>query len=77
VADYGDVIALADDAAAFARACRAALHETTADRERRLSAISGRQGWDRIAAEMHGLIRGVPVAAGVEVPCPTATVLQW
>jgi glycosyltransferase involved in cell wall biosynthesis len=61
VADYGDVVALADDAAAFASACRVAARQTSADRERRLRAISGRQEWDRIAAEMDRLIRGVPV----------------
>jgi glycosyltransferase involved in cell wall biosynthesis len=63
VADYGDVVALAEDAAGFAAACRVALREASADRQRRFSAISGRQEWDRIAAEIHGLIRGVSVAA--------------
>jgi hypothetical protein len=62
VADYGDVVALADDGGQFAAACRVALRETSADRQRRLAAISGRQEWDRIAADMDALIRSWPAA---------------
>jgi glycosyltransferase involved in cell wall biosynthesis len=62
VADYGDVVTLAENAAGFAAACRLVVRQTSEDRERRLRAISGRQEWDRIAAEMDKLIRGVPIA---------------
>jgi glycosyltransferase involved in cell wall biosynthesis len=57
VADYGGVVHLADDAAAFAAGCRQVVTDSAAERERRIRHIKKRQEWDNIAATMHGLIR--------------------
>jgi len=58
VADYDDVVHLADDAAGFAAACRHVLGHSRAERDRRLRPIARRHEWDVIAAEMAALIKG-------------------
>ena len=51
VADYGDVVHLADDGREFAAACRAALAEPRpCERDRRVRGRRRRQEWDTIAA---------------------------
>ncbi|MFI6513885.1 glycosyltransferase [Streptosporangium sp. NPDC050855] len=56
VADYGDVVHFADNAAGFARACREVVRHSAADRDRHLRPIRRRQEWDVIAASMAALI---------------------
>jgi glycosyltransferase involved in cell wall biosynthesis len=56
VADYSDVVHLADDGAQFATACRTVLgHDLTA-RDRRVRPLQARQEWDVIAASMARLL---------------------
>jgi glycosyltransferase involved in cell wall biosynthesis len=52
VADWSDVVSLADDGAQFAQACRDLLDEPPSDRDRHLSSLRRRYDWDTIAAEM-------------------------
>jgi len=52
VADFADVVELADDAEAFAAACTLALSEHASDRERRIAPLLERLHWDTIADEM-------------------------
>ncbi len=61
VADYGDVVALAQNGAAFAAACRQAEQQHTPARQRRIRAVLKSQEWDSIAAAMDRLIDGVRV----------------
>lgn len=68
-ADFAGVVALADGAAGFAAACRAALAEDPEARAARVAPLLGRSTWDAIAADMDDLItRAVvgrhPAAAG-------------
>jgi glycosyltransferase involved in cell wall biosynthesis len=57
VADYSDVVLLADDALSFAHRCRQALREAGTDEwEARVAPIVERQTWDSIAASMSSLI---------------------
>jgi glycosyltransferase involved in cell wall biosynthesis len=57
VADYGDVVAFADDAAQFAAACRSTLcGERRRVTDQRLRAVVQRREWDTIASEMAQLI---------------------
>jgi glycosyltransferase involved in cell wall biosynthesis len=67
VADYGEVVRLADDAPGFAEACRESVGETGTRRDRQLLALLHRHEWDTIAETMAGLIdRCAPL------PQPTA-----
>jgi glycosyltransferase involved in cell wall biosynthesis/beta-glucosidase/6-phospho-beta-glucosidase/beta-galactosidase len=52
VADYEGVVSLVDGAAAFADACRAALHECTEQRDRGARVLARRHEWDTIAQQM-------------------------
>ena len=63
VADYADVVHLADDGAQFAAACREVLTHPLAERDRRVQPIQARQEWDYIAAEMAKLLDEHPGAA--------------
>jgi glycosyltransferase involved in cell wall biosynthesis len=56
VADYADVVHLADDGAGFAAACRTVLQHDPADRDRRVRPLQARQEWDHIAASMARLL---------------------
>ncbi len=65
VADYDEVVHLADDGRQFAAACREVLQHAGADRDRRLRPIQARQEWDTIAAAMSDLLAAVPAPARV------------
>jgi glycosyltransferase involved in cell wall biosynthesis len=56
VADYADVVHLADDGPSFAAACRAVLTSDPAARDRRVRPLQRRQEWDAIAAGMAALL---------------------
>jgi glycosyltransferase involved in cell wall biosynthesis len=55
VADFSDVVALEDDAAGVAAACRRLLTRSTVDRER-VAGVVARHDWDEIAEEMADVI---------------------
>jgi beta-glucosidase/6-phospho-beta-glucosidase/beta-galactosidase len=56
VADYSDVVHLADDGVEFAAACREVVGHRRADRDRRVRPIQERQEWDYIAGAMATLL---------------------
>jgi glycosyltransferase involved in cell wall biosynthesis len=56
VADYADVVHLADDGAAFAAACREVVTHELSDRDRKAKPIQRRQEWDYIATAMSRLL---------------------
>lgn len=56
VADYSDVVHLADGGAEFAAACREVLTHAVAERDRRVRPIQARQEWDYIATAMAKLL---------------------
>lgn len=56
VTDYGHVVALADDAAGFATACRQALDHEAHHHHARCRPILDWHHWDRIAERMAGII---------------------
>jgi len=56
VSDFGRVVHLADDGAAFAAACRTVLHHSRAARDAVVAPIESRHEWDTIAAGMAGLL---------------------
>ena len=56
VADYADVVHLADEPAGFAAACRRALAGDATERARRVAPLLERARWDAIAARMEELI---------------------
>jgi glycosyltransferase involved in cell wall biosynthesis len=56
VADYADVVHLADDGAEFAAACREVVTHKCSDRDRKVKPIQARQEWDYIAASMSRLL---------------------
>jgi UDP-galactopyranose mutase len=56
VADYSDVVHLADDGQAFAAACRAVVRDDLVARDRRVRPLRERQEWDVIAASMARLL---------------------
>ncbi len=70
VADYADVVHLADDGPGFAAACRAVLGHDVGDRDRRARPLQHRQEWDVIAASMAALLDdpGTAAAPGAEEP---------
>jgi glycosyltransferase involved in cell wall biosynthesis len=56
VADYADVVHLADDGAEFAAACREVVTHERSDRDRKAKPIQARQEWDYIAAAMSRML---------------------
>ncbi len=60
VADYDEVVHLADDGPGFVDACREVLRHAREDRDRRLRPIQDRQEWDTIASAMSSLLAAVP-----------------
>ncbi len=56
VADYTEVVHLADTGAEFAAACREVVTHQVADRDRRVRPIQARQEWDHIASAMATLL---------------------
>jgi glycosyltransferase involved in cell wall biosynthesis len=56
VADYADVVHLADDGAEFAAACREVVTHEVSERDRKAKPIQRRQEWDYIAASMSRLL---------------------
>jgi glycosyltransferase involved in cell wall biosynthesis len=62
VADYGDVVHLAVDAAGFAAACSKAIGPVSPARQRRTKALLRSQEWDSIAAAMEEHIADVQLA---------------
>jgi glycosyltransferase involved in cell wall biosynthesis len=56
VADYADLVHLADDGAEFAAACREVVTHEVTDRDRKAKPIQARQEWDYIAASMSRLV---------------------
>jgi len=67
VADYADVVHLADDGDAFAEACRKVVLDDCSARDRRVRPLQARQEWDHIAESMAALIDAVDVGAAAEV----------
>jgi len=65
VADYGDVVHLADDGAGFAAACREVLRQDPQARDRRLRTLQLRHEWDHIAATMADLLDAAGRGSGV------------
>jgi glycosyltransferase involved in cell wall biosynthesis len=63
VGDYGDVVHLADDGAAFATACRTVVLDDCDLRDRRVRPLQARQEWDYIAESMAELIDTARAAA--------------
>jgi glycosyltransferase involved in cell wall biosynthesis len=63
VADHRRVVALAEDGATFAAACRGARRRHPGSRSE-VEALLRRQTWDAIASRMVDLIEGVPSAVG-------------
>ena len=64
VADFAEVVALRDDAAGFAAACRALLDRSPADRQR-VARIVAQNDWDQIARKMENTVfRGEDADAG-------------
>jgi glycosyltransferase involved in cell wall biosynthesis len=63
VADYGEVVHLADDGAAFAAACRKVAQDDRGARDRRVRPLQARQEWDHIAESMAALIEATRAAA--------------
>jgi glycosyltransferase involved in cell wall biosynthesis len=70
VADHADVVALADDAAGFAAACRAALEDDDARRAARAGSLLERNDWDAIAARIDALIDGAVAGAPLDDRTP-------
>jgi len=68
VADYGQDVALADDADGFAAACTAALAEDPEERRQRVAPILRLHHWDAIAARMEALVEAAPARALQSVP---------
>jgi glycosyltransferase involved in cell wall biosynthesis len=69
VADYADVVHLADDGDEFAAACREVVTHEVSERDRKAKPIQRRQEWDYIAASMSRLLAEhttVPEYAEVE-----------
>ena len=64
VADYAEVVRLADDAAGFAAACRAALAEDAAARDRRAQPLLARYHWGAIAEQMAAVMDGARLRGG-------------
>jgi len=62
VADYSEVVHLAEDAEGFARACRAVVEHDVQARDRRARPLQARQEWDTIAAAMARLVDEVSAA---------------
>jgi glycosyltransferase involved in cell wall biosynthesis len=56
VADYADVVHLADGGAEFAAACREVVTHELSERDRKAKPIQARQEWDYIAASMSRLL---------------------
>ena len=65
VADYADVVHLADDGAAFAAACRKVERDDCAARDRRAHPLQSRQEWDTIASSMSALLEAARTDAGL------------
>lgn len=63
VADYSEVVHLADDATKFAAACREVLEHSTTVRDRRLEVLKTEREWDEIAARMHALLPALDASA--------------
>ncbi|WP_448623485.1 hypothetical protein [Geodermatophilus sp. URMC 64] len=66
VADYGDVVHVADDGRSFATACRAVVRQDLAARDRRCRTLHERQEWDVIAASMAELLDSVGTAEAAD-----------
>jgi glycosyltransferase involved in cell wall biosynthesis len=56
VADYADVVHLADDGAQFAAACREVVTHRLSERDSKVKPIQARQEWDYIASAMAALL---------------------
>lgn len=63
VADYADVVCLADDGVQFAAACRRVLLDDPRARDRRARPLHARQEWDHIATSMTRIVDGVRTAS--------------
>ncbi|HMC68326.1 MAG TPA: glycosyltransferase, partial [Mycobacteriales bacterium] len=57
VADWSDVVHLADDAEQFAAACRHVAEHSLADRDRLVAPLREKHEWDSIAAGMGGILQ--------------------
>ncbi|WP_127571199.1 glycosyltransferase [Georgenia faecalis] len=73
VADYATVVHLADDGAAFARACREVVEHDRTDRDALLEPLLALQEWDRIACAMAEHIEAAGGSTGRTKPAGEAT----
>jgi glycosyltransferase involved in cell wall biosynthesis len=73
VADYSDVVHLADDGEQFAAACQEVLRQDQRARDRRAQPLQARQEWDAIAAAMTELIEDVALGGAGTEPERAAT----
>ena len=71
VADYSDIVHLADDASQFAAACRHVVQHSLADRDARAADITERQEWEFIAHSMASLMQ--PSVIDLRTPARVAT----
>jgi glycosyltransferase involved in cell wall biosynthesis len=66
VSDFGEVVALCDDGASFAAACRRAITESAEARERKVRPLLNWNHWDTIANRMGVLLDGARTVRGTE-----------
>jgi glycosyltransferase involved in cell wall biosynthesis len=73
VADFGAVVRIAAEPAAFAAACLEALAEPLEDRDRKLRRIEQRYQWDDIAARIHRIMQEALAASAPASPARSST----
>lgn len=66
VADWAEVVCLADDGAQFAEACQEVRTHSLAARDARVAPLRSRHEWDAISAQMADLMRQAVLTNGVE-----------
>jgi glycosyltransferase involved in cell wall biosynthesis len=62
VADWSEVVHLADDAAGFAAACREVAAHSLDERDRLVAPLRREREWDWIAAQMTGILQEAAAA---------------
>ena len=66
VADYSEVVSLADTGAEFADACRAVIHDDVRTRDHRARPLQAEQEWDHIASAMTRLLDEATAVSDVQ-----------
>jgi UDP-galactopyranose mutase len=64
VADFGTVVSICDDAAAFAEACRAVLHQPAEERSAKARPLLKLHHWDTIAERMDAIMSAAKASRG-------------